>query len=183
MTPDEIKRTWAEAAKRVYAPTPAEYESMFRDRKVTALENLIQRYKRFSNLGLLMILMSFCWMFANLPFESRALQITVSIVLMVYFASCSIIDYYLYREVRSIDCYTMSVSQVIEKAMNCRKKHLESMIFLIPFAILVAGLMAYSFKAEKAVIIGMAAGGITGLVLGYRQFRKFMDDYKRIKGK
>ncbi|MDE7414678.1 MAG: hypothetical protein K2N05_12935 [Muribaculaceae bacterium] len=181
MTPEEIKQTWREAAQRISQPTLDEYERMYRNKKETALESLAKRYHRFSMLGFAMVLCSFGWMGCHLPFETEESKYIVSGVMMIYFGLCAIIDRWLYKGVCSIDCYTMTVSEVIAKAMYYRKKHLQSMVFLIPCAIAVVGLMAYSFKSEKYILYGMAAGAIVGLVIGSFQFREFMDEYRKIK--
>ena len=51
------------------------------------------------------------------------------------------------------------------------------MILLVPFAFLVVGLLAYSFKAEPFMIYGILAGMLVGVALGYNQFRRFMKEY------
>lgn len=181
MTPDEIKQTWKQAAQRISQPTIDEYERMYRNNKETALESLANKYKRFSIIGFAMVFCSVGWMASGLPFESPEWKFIVSAVMMVYFGCCACIDRWLYKGVSSIDCYTMTVSEVIDKAMYYRKKHLQSMIFLIPFALLVVGLMAYSFKADVYILYGMGAGFLVGIIIGTFQFKEFMSEYRKIK--
>ncbi len=180
MTPEEIKKTWAEASRRLYAPTPEEFETMYRQRKETALDRLAERYRRFSRLGLIMAIACALWMVADLQFPDPRMKYVTSIVFVIYFLTCSVIDNHLYHDISSIDCYTMSVSEVIAKALACRKKHLQSMILLIPFAILVAGVLAYSFISEPYMLYGMAAGFVVGLIIGLQQFRRFMAEYRTL---
>ncbi|MDE7159810.1 MAG: hypothetical protein K2O24_03055 [Muribaculaceae bacterium] len=180
MTPDEIKKTWAEASRRFYAPTPEEFETMYRERKETALEQLAQRYRRFSRLGLVMAVVSVFWMFSHISFAESYMKYVTSIVFILYFATCSIIDNWLYNGVKSIDCFTMSVSEVIDKALYYRRKHLQSMILLIPFAVVAMGTLAFSFVSEPYMIYGMIAGLIIGLAIGLQQFRSFMAEYRTI---
>ncbi|MDE6007893.1 MAG: hypothetical protein K2G90_01660 [Muribaculaceae bacterium] len=177
MTQEEIKQTWEEAARKLYCPTPAEFEDMYRAKKETALESLARRYRRFSILGIVMVLCSFGWMQTAHFIPEMEMRWKVTVVMMLYFACCAIIDNWLYRGVSSIDCFTMSVSQVAEKALYYRKKHLQSMIVLLPFAVLVVGLMAYSLHANEYMLYGMAAGAVCGLLMGYIQFREFMKEY------
>ena len=106
------------------------------------------------------------------------MKFVMAIVMILYFATCSTIDWWLYRGVSSINCFNMSVSEVVGKAVYYKKKHLQSMLFLIPFAVIVFGVMIYSFKADEYVIYGMIAGVLVGLTIGYRQFREFMEEYK-----
>ncbi|MDE6273155.1 MAG: hypothetical protein K2M31_09150 [Muribaculaceae bacterium] len=180
MNKEEIKKTWNEAARKIYQPTPEEYEMIYRTRKMTALENLAGRYKSFSRLGFIMIAASLMWFFGHFPFENQTMKYVVGGVMMVYFAACGIIDRWLYKGVSSIDCFTMTVNEVIRKALYYRKRHLQSIMFLLPFAILVIGLLAYSMSADIYVIYGIIAGAITGIILGSIQLRKFLRTYRII---
>ncbi|MDE6298937.1 MAG: hypothetical protein K2M10_04755 [Muribaculaceae bacterium] len=177
MTSEEIKRTWNEAAQRFYRPTPEEFEIMYREKKETALERLAERYRRFSRMGLLMIVMWILFSLSHVFTVGGPLKWIICALMIVYFALCSCIDHWLYKGVSSIDCFTMTVSEVASKALYYRKKHLQSMILLIPFAFLAVGLLAYSFKAEPFMIYGILAGMLVGVALGYNQFRRFMKEY------
>lgn len=183
MTPQEIKKTWEEASRRYYRPTPEEFESMYKERKETALERLATRYRRFSTLGMVMVICSVGWAFGPIDFVFPNARIFLSLLMMVYFATCSSIDYWFYKGVSSIDCYRMSVSEVIDKALYYKKKHLQSILFLLPFAFIVIGAMAYCLSSDKYILLGMAAGAIFGLLIGYRQYREFMSEYRIISEK
>lgn len=178
MTNEEIKRTWNEAARKRYCPTPEEFENMYREKKKTALERLAARYRRFSTMSIVFIVLCTMLPFSHLFEGIGAMRWVLFGVSIFYFASCSCMDYWLYRGVSSIDCFTMTVSEVSLKALYYRKKHLQSMIFLLPLAILFVGIMAYCFKAEPYTIYGILAGMLLGVVLGYRQFREFMKEYR-----
>lgn len=178
MTPEEIKKTWAEASRKMYTPTPEEFENMYREKKETALDRLATKYRRFSTLGLVMTIVSAFWMFSPAHIPGIPMKFVMAIVMILYFATCSTIDWWLYRGVSSINCFNMSVSEVVRKAVYYKKKHLQSMLFLIPFAVIVFGVMIYSFKADEYIIYGMIAGVLVGLTIGYRQFREFMEEYK-----
>lgn len=180
MSPEEIKKTWEEASRKLYRPTPEEFENMYREKKETALECLATKYRRFSTMGLVMTVVSVFWMFSPAQLPAPPMKFVMAIVMMLYFATCSSIDWWLYKGVSSINCFDMSVSEVVDKALYYRKKHLQSIMFLIPFAVIVFGVMIFSFDADQYIIYGMAAGLIIGLALGYRQFREFMEEYKKI---
>lgn len=178
MTDEDIKRTWKEAAERIYCPTSEEFADMYREKKETALERLAARYRRFSRLGLLMIVM---WVCIGL---SPTLSIIGSMkwvfvgVSALYFGFCSCMDYWLYKGVSSIDCFTMTVNRVAELARYYRKKHLQSILVLLPFAILLIGALAYCFRSETYMIWGIILGAIAGFVLGFRQLQEFLHEYK-----
>lgn len=180
MTPEEIKDTWAEASRKTFRHSPEDFEEMYREKKETALERLAARYKRFSNFGLAMVVVSALWMFSSLPFATDAGKYISCAMMMVYFATCSILDHWFYSGVSSINCYTMTVSEVIGKAMYYRRKHLQSMMFLFPFVFIVLGALIYAMDTNEYMLLGMGAGALVGLIIGYRQYRQFMSEYKTI---
>lgn len=180
MTHEEIKATWREASKRLYSPTPEEYEKMFRQRKETALEKLTAQYKLFSRLGCVMMILSFSYFLFPAEVMLPHMRIWLGIAFMVYFATCSCMDYWLYQGVGSIDCYTMTVKEVVEKAMYYKKKHHLFMAILLPMAACIMGLLMYSFKFEEALVLGVLAGAIFGGAIGYRKYLDFMNEYKNV---
>lgn len=179
MTQEEIRKTWQEAATRFYCPSPDELEEIYRRKKETALEKLALKYKRFSCLGLAMMFVSCCYMLPNHLFASE-LRIWVSLSLIMYFGMCSAMDYWLYKGISSIDCLTMTVKDVAEKAMYYKRWHLIFMAILLPCALAVFGLLVYAAGFDKYLTIGVIAGGIIGLALGYRQFLDFMSEYRKL---
>lgn len=181
MSEEEIRRTWEEGARKVCVPGMDELGSLLRRKKETALERLAARYKKFSFLGVAMILCSFGWMLQPHLIPDMDNRWRLAVVMMCYFASCAIIDNWLYRGISSIDCYTMTVKEVSEKAMYYRKKHLQSMMVLFPFAVMVVGMIAYTFVSERYMLYGIAAGVFTGFFMGYFQFREFMKEYKILR--
>ncbi len=180
MTKEEIKKTWDEAARKIYRPSPEEYEAIYRTRKMTALESLADRYRRFYRLAFIMIAVSVMWMFGHFPFENPQMKYIVSGIMMVYFAVCGCMDLWLYRGVSSIDCFTMTVNEVIRKALYYRKRHLQFVMVLLPVAILMLGVLAYSMSSDVYVIYGMVCGAVVGIILGAIQLCKFLKAYRVI---
>lgn len=180
MTQEEIKKTWDEAARKIYRPNPEEFETMYKTKKVTALDALARRYRRFSRFGFLMIPVSLLWMFGHFPFENPDMRYVCGVVMMVYFGICGFLDRWLCEGILSIDCYTMTVSEVIQKALYYRKRHLQMIMFLLPFAFLTLGLLAYSLRTDVYILYGMAGGFVVGIILGSIQLHKFMKEYEVI---
>lgn len=177
MTQEEIKKTWQEAATRFYMPTPDEFETMYRRKKETALERLANKYKRFSRLGLMMVIMSCFYMLPNTVFPER-IRIFIAVFFALYFAVCSVMDYWLYKGVSSIDCFTMTVKEVAEKAMYYKRKHLQFIMILLPLAMIYIGLLVYASDGNIYFIAGIIFGAILGGAIGYRQYLDFMAQYK-----
>ncbi len=182
MTQEEIMQTWETAARRFYSPTPSEMIAMYRNNKNTALKKLISKYKWFSIFGLIMAIVSTQWfiILKNCEVADTGLALLLTIVFIVYFGVCSIMDYWLYKGVSAINCYTMSVSEVADKALYYRKRHNQFVAILIPCAFVVLGVLAYVLRADESAIIGMVCGFIVGAILGIRQYIEFMAQYKRI---
>lgn len=180
MTTEEIKQTWQQAACRMFVPGPDDLVRIYRQRKETALERLARKYRSFSIMSLVMTFVSLLWLFSVSLEIKESMRGPLTIVMMIYFATCSLLDYRLYKGVSGIDCYTMSVEEVINKALYYRKKHIECIIFLIPFVIVVIAAMVYAFGADTYIIYGMVAGFVGGLAIGIRHYIDFMSQYKKI---
>ncbi len=179
MTQEEIRDTWREAATRFSAPDPDDFEGMYRRKKETALERLAGKYKRFSRLGLIMGIACCCYMTPNMVFPEH-LKIWIAISFSAYFLICSAMDYWLYKGVSSIDCYTMTVSEVAERAMYYKRRHLQFIAMLIPLAIAIIGFIIYAAGGNKYLIAGVMCGALVGGCLGYRQYLEFMGEYKKL---
>lgn len=177
MNSENIKKTWNEVGNRIKQPTSEELNSVKMKKMETAQELLAKKYKRFSVFGLVMIFVSVSWL-NNIFIISEDMRYVITILFAVYFATCSTIDFWLYRGVNSIDCFTMSVSEVVSQALYYKKKHLQSMCFLIPFAIIVLGAVVYGCNGNKTFLIGIGFGLIVGCVIGIRHYFDFMDQYK-----
>lgn len=173
---EDIKKNWTGTHFR--RPCEESLSEVMLDKRRTALQNLAQRYRRFSNVALIMIAWSVCIFFAaSFGTEHRLLT---SIVFGVYFLVCSIMDYWLYRGVSSIDVAEMSVSEVIRKALFYRKRHLQFMIILIPMAIGILSLVIWQVTGNEYMLMGIAFGAMAGLAIGTRMFLKFMADYRTL---
>lgn len=182
MDNNEIRQTWREAAGRAYRPSADSLEEIYRSRKMTSLDELAARYRRFSIMGLsMMIVMGLLWPLSHAGEIMGAWRYVVAVSAAIYFGLGSSIDWWLYKGVSSIDCYTMTVSEVADKAMYYRKRHLQSMILLIPFAIAMVCIFAKPFISDQLMITTMIIGVIIGLVIGYRQFTLFMASYRNLK--
>lgn len=177
MTQEEIKKTWQEAATRFYAPAPDEFETMYRRKKETALERLAKKYQRFSRLGLMMGIISCFYLLPNTLFPTN-MRIFIATFFTLYFCICSVMDYWLYKGVGSINCFTMTVKEVAEKAMYYKRKHLQFIMILLPLAILYIALLVYASEGNTYFIAGIAFGAIVGAAIGYRQYLDFMAQYK-----
>lgn len=180
MTQEEIRKTWREAARKMFRPTPEEFEEMYKTRKMTALEKLAERYLRFSRFAFIMVPVSLLWMFGHLQVDYPAMRYVIGGIMMIYFTVCAFLDRWLSRGISSIDCYEMTVSEVIHKALYYKKRHLQMIVFLLPFAILIIGLLVYALKSDVYNLYGIAGGAVLGFILGCLQLRKFMKEYNFI---
>ncbi len=88
-------------------------------------------------------------------------------------------DRWLYHGIKQIDVLTMSVSEVVEKALYYRKWHIRFIFILLPMALGCLGLLAYAID-DFYGRLGMVAGFLVGVAKGLRQLLNFLADYRAI---
>lgn len=180
MTTEEMKLAWKETSDcldKCKMENNELREMILNGKRKTSLEQLASRYKRFSIIGIIMAIVS---VFFYMQVFNEEVRIITKILMTVYFSTCFVMDYWLYRGVSSIDCQTMSVSEVSSMALYYKKKHLQFMMVLIPFAIVVLGFMFYSFIDDEFILYAAICGAILGLAIGLKEFFQFMNDYKTL---
>ncbi len=141
----------------------------------TALEKLIGRYRSFVLLECLcLILFPTCmhWLF------NGSNDTFLAMYAIIFFITAAVVDYKLALKLATIDIQQMTVAAVLRTILDCRKRHLQSMILLIPMAVGFIGVIAYASINETHLLIGMAVGLVAGLALGIREFNGFMRDYR-----
>ena len=180
MDTDEIKRRWLLANEQLRDSSeddifPPDFSL---GKKKTALMRLANRYKRFHYLSLIMAAASLIW--TGSPLFPGKYKIALCIYMVAYFLICSLVDWWLYMQISSIDVLRMQTMTVIKKTMNCRKRHLQSILFLIPLALGLMALYFFSFGGDEYILFGILGGFIIGLVIGLRQLSEFLNDYKAI---
>lgn len=179
---EELKRIWERTDERLSAiernmshagKHPADFS------RKTTLQSLEEKYKRFSRFGLLVAVLMLVYCMANiLPGEyGRA----TALVMMAMCAMASVIDYWLYLQLKEINVDIMPVQEVIERSMMCRKRHLQSICLLLPLALAAIGMVVYS-SSDPYMRYGAIAGAIFGFAIGLRFLVGFMADYKSLKG-
>lgn len=151
---------------------------ILRGERKTALTRLADRYRRFYTIAFAFAGISLVW--TSNPVFDEAVRLPMSVFLVVYFLARGIMDWHLNNKVRDIDIYRMSTAEVIGRAMDCRKLHLQCMIVLMPFAIGFIGFMIWLFSKELPALIGVCLGVLFGGVFGAMKFREFMRDYKTL---
>lgn len=181
MTQEEIRDTWKEGTRNIRRPDEREIELLLIQRKETALERLKHKYRNFSILGLVMAIISINWIFTGSRiFENNNAALLIGITFCCYFGVCSVIDYFLLRGISAINCITMPVNEVAEKSLRYRKIHLRSLMFLLPFAFICIGVMAFAFRDDKYTVYGIIFGAVLGIIIGSFQLREFMVQYRRL---
>lgn len=176
---DDLKKNWQNANVSLNQNSNA-YDSIINGKRRTALENLAERYRRFSNIALMLILLSFTWIFnPNMFPENHRLSIAVGVSFAIYALIGSIMDRWLYQGIRSIDVVTMPVSEVIRKALFYRKRHLQFIAILLPIVLAIIGGMAWSMD-NLYFRLGILVGFIAGTAIGLRQLMAFLADYRTI---
>lgn len=172
----DIKKCWCEACFR-------NQESIKKSKKQTTLESLIERYKRFSRLGLILAFVTPMNLFLVLSHQSHIGIITTilfTIFGVIFFLVASFMDRWLADGISRIDLSEMSVSEVCRLALYYRKKHFQCIAILLPFAFIYIGMMVWAFSSQEYTLYGIAVGAVVGLLIGSLQLRKFLSEYRGI---
>lgn len=144
-------------------------------RIVTARDRLVRRYRIFTVVGMLMCAVSVILYRHVLPMFPR-------ILFGGFFLVASMMDLYLMIGIKKIDCCSMGVAEVAEKARYYRRRHHMFMAVLIVLLVPVLGSVAVALSDDMAYICGMAVGGTVGLVLGIGIYLKIMREYRTLYG-
>ncbi len=176
---DNLRKDWQDANVAIQSQSNS-HDIIINGKRRTALENLADRYRRFSNMALALILLSFSWALNPDMFpDNYRLRIAVSVSFAVYALIASVMDRWLYNGVRSIDVVNMPVSEVIRKALFYRKRHLQFIAILLPSVLAIIGFIAWSMD-NFYFRLGILIGFIAGTALGLRQLFAFLADYRAI---
>lgn len=178
MNPEELKNRWRELG----TPRPGDrpdpviesdpvIDNVTSGKVSSARERLMRRYRMMflavAPAGILCTLMI-----------HDLLPVWGMVVIMSFFAVAALMDYHLYRGIRSIDLSTEGVEEVARKARFYRRRHHIFQIILIPWAAVILGVYFSSFAQEEAMLWGMAAGGLVGLGAGLAMYFQMMRDYR-----
>lgn len=184
MNADDLKTAWRdtgssldrnEVAKIVAEQVAGE---MRKNSNRTSLDNMRNAYRRFAIFAAVMCPVSLI-IFNSSIFPDLQMAF-MSIAFAVFFAVTAAIDFSFYRGLGRIDCNTMTVREVAERARHFRKRHLQVELLLIPFALAIVGWLAYLERDDQYMIAGIVTGGIVGGIFGVRFFLKFMKEYKEL---
>lgn len=176
---DNLRKDWQDANVSLNRDLNS-YSTIINGKRKTALENLAERYRRFSIIALTLILFSVTWIFnPNMFPDNPRLRIAVGVSFAVYALIGSVMDRWLYLGVRSIDVVAMPVSEVIRKALFYRKRHLQFIAILLPIVLAIIGVMAWSMD-NLYFRLGILIGFLAGTAIGLHHLFAFLADYRAI---
>lgn len=170
----EIKDCWRSAR---FSNTTDNYSPHQR----TTLQRLIRRYKRFSRIALSMAGCVPLYFFTVLRDNTTASmwQITyVTVFMMIYFITVSIMDCWIARGLSSINITEGTVSEVCHRAFFYRKRHFQFIAVLIPMGLMILSSLAWLFSDNRYILNGMVSGAIIGGIVAITALRRFMKEYK-----
>lgn len=143
----------------------------------TALDRLAAKYRKFSILSLAMTFSCTALFMLSEIFTPQS-RLWITVVSICYFALASTMDYWLSKRIGEIDVLTLPVSEVVQRALTCRRRHHQFMMILIPLCAVVLGLFIWGAGGNIYLIAGMGAGAVIGLAIGLRQYFDFMAQYR-----
>lgn len=175
---DNLKRDWRETSIRS-ASNESTIEAIKDGHRKSALQRLASRYRMFSIIGAVCSVSIPMILHNPGIFPENPYKIWALLIFCLYFLTCSAMDLWLYHGITGIDVATMSVSEVISRALFYRKRHLQFVMVLLPWAFVIVGILIY-FNEIRFALYGMIAGGTLGLIVGINQLRRFMADYRDV---
>ena len=178
MTERKLKDAWRTTAGHLRSDSSDAYATVNLGGKTT-LDRLASRYRRFSIIAIVVGVLLASWNF-NPVFDDMPHRLAIVAYGLVFFVVASLVDYRLYLIVRSIDPARMSVESVIRRCLHARKRHLQSIAFLMPMALGFLGFLGYSMSFDTYFLAGMVSGGIIGLGIGIKMLMDFMSDYRSL---
>lgn len=176
---DNLRKDWQDANVAIRSESDS-YDSIVNGKRKTALQNLAERYKRFSIMGIVLIMLSTSYIFnPNIFPGNMSWRIGIGIAFAIYALTASVMDRWLYNGIRSIDVVTMPVKEVIGKALFYKKRHLQFIAVLLPFVLAIIGVFAW--KGDNLYFrLGILVGFIAGTAIGIFQLMNFLADYRAI---
>lgn len=174
---EEMKTSWESACSNARVRR-GDYH--FTDHDYTSYDRLTKRYRTFSRLSLVALVISFfngmhsVTVFGNTPSW-------LWIAFMAFFMIVAIMDYWLYRSMQGINFNVMAVEEVLRKTMVLRKRHIQFIFILMPLAIFIVVYFAICNRDNMAMVYGIVAGFIIGLTVGIMKLLDFLRDYRNIK--
>ncbi|MDE6650117.1 MAG: hypothetical protein K2K45_09335 [Muribaculaceae bacterium] len=174
-----MKKNWQNANVSI-SESSGSYDAIINGKRKTALQNLADRYKRFSVMGIVLIMLSMSYIFnPNIfPGDLRS-RIFLGVSFGLYALVASVMDRWLYHGIRGINVVTMPVTEVIRKALFYRKRHLQFIAVLLPVVLAIIGAMAWSMD-NIYFRLGILVGFVVGTCIGIIQLMDFLADYRAI---
>ncbi|MDE6536206.1 MAG: hypothetical protein K2K82_09405 [Muribaculaceae bacterium] len=167
---NEIKQQWNTLKIKM---TPAELM-----KRTTSLEHLMRNYRRFGVLALLCIPGGFSF-YQLIQRGAILVSPAVVILFVAAMALSASVDLYLYNQLKEIDLLSMSVTEVADRARNCRRIHLFSQLILLPlvltFVIIVAVTSTTTFLRW-----GLLCGALVGMIIGFGKWLEIMRTYRTL---
>lgn len=172
----EIKNCWRSARFSNIADNNTPHRQ-------TALQRLIERYKRFSRMALILAGCTPLYLFVllrNCNTVSVWQSASVAAFMMVYCLTASAMDNWLRKGLSSIRVADMPVAEVCRRAFYYRKRHFQFMAVLIPMCLILLGWLAWLLSENEYFLYGMAVGAVIGVLAGYTVLSKFLKEYKAL---
>ena len=172
---ERMKTDWRTSAREIkaYSGTGKDFDFRRKD----SLGRLAARYKRFIIIECIAAIGIYPFYF-RMSDSFPKITLGLCFATLAYFALCALIDTWLLNAIRSIDCSRMTVEEVITQSMLCRKRHLQSIMLLLPLAFGLIFYIALCYDADRFALYGVIAGAVTGVLIGINQLLSFLRDYR-----
>ncbi len=171
MNIDELKNGWQSLNAMSKEPNDAMVKDIVNGKTKSAREHLMKQYK--NTISILVPLGGISQLALI-----RIIPLYIIIIVMIYLAIAAMMDYYLYKGIKSMDLSSESVTTIAAKAKFYRRRHHLFQLILIPLAVIV--IIHYFSCATGWQQIGIVVGIIVGLIAGLPTYLGIMRDYKQL---
>lgn len=149
----------------------------------TALQRLIERYKRFSRMALILAGCTPLYLWNPLRNEVNVPEwqlISAMAFMMVYGLTASGMDCWMARGLSSINIAEMPVAEVCRRAFFYRKRHFQFMAVLIPMCLILLGWLGWLVSDNQYMFYGMVSGAVLGGAVAFRILHGFLKEYREL---
>ena len=177
---DDIKALWTDLNTRISVLEEENRRLISRvknDKYRSIKDRLISRYRVFVCLGIVSAFVFPMVLFVD-PMTMENYRWPTAIYFFLFFWLCAAVDFYLLENVKRMDLYNSSVTEIANLAAKNWKIHKLWLFLGIPLAFIALILWGLALNADYFVILGMIAGGFVGFVIGLRMLLKFRKDYR-----
>ena len=177
---DEIKALWTDLNSRMSVLEEENRRLMNivkNDKFKSIRQRLLSRYRTFIIVATCSAIFFPAFILLN-PLIVDKYRVVTAVYWCLFMLAAAAVDFYLYSNVRKMDVYNATFTEMTKISAQNWKIHKLWIITGMPVAFGAVILWGLAMDADNFVILCMIIGGVVGGIIGGLQLRKFWNDYK-----